>query len=284
MALTAAVLLVAGICFLTRMGAVRDEGPAVDHVSDVSMGGAATPIGLDALTGPALDHGSDIIEGETVIVPRDDEQETASDAAETLPQAASAAAETLPQAASAAAETLPQVYVHVCGEVNAPGVYAFDEGSRLVAAIEMAGGFTECADTDYWNLATVLVDGMKIEVPDREKAQILREQGDSAGGSLWGALGTGGSLTTGTSGGAGTPGSGDATAGATGASVPAKININTATKEQLMTLSGVGESRAGDIIRFREAHGAFGRIEDIMQVSGIKDALFGKIKDAICVD
>ena len=61
------------------------------------------------------------------------------------------------------------------------------------------------------------------------------------------------------------------------------ININTATKEQLMTLKGIGESRAEDIIAYRESNQGFKSIEDIMNVSGIKDALFNKIKDNITV-
>ena len=61
------------------------------------------------------------------------------------------------------------------------------------------------------------------------------------------------------------------------------MNLNTASKEQLMTLRGIGESRAEDIIRYREEHGAFGAIEEIMEISGIKDAAFQKIKDDITV-
>ena len=63
----------------------------------------------------------------------------------------------------------------------------------------------------------------------------------------------------------------------------ARININKASKEELMTLSGVGESRAESIIKYREQHGAFQSIEEIMQVSGIKEGLFEKIKDFITI-
>lgn len=62
-----------------------------------------------------------------------------------------------------------------------------------------------------------------------------------------------------------------------------KININKASKEELMTLPGVGESRAESIIKYREDTGSFQNIEDIMQVSGIKEGLFEKIKDLITV-
>ena len=61
------------------------------------------------------------------------------------------------------------------------------------------------------------------------------------------------------------------------------MNLNTASKEQLMTLAGIGESRAEDIIRYREEYGGFQKIEDIMKVSGIKEAAFQKIKDSITV-
>lgn len=63
----------------------------------------------------------------------------------------------------------------------------------------------------------------------------------------------------------------------------AMVNLNTASKEELMTLRGIGESRAEDIIHYREAFGGFKSIEDIMNVSGIKDAAFEKIKDSITV-
>ena len=61
------------------------------------------------------------------------------------------------------------------------------------------------------------------------------------------------------------------------------MNINTAGKEELMTLSGIGESKAEDIIRYREESGGFRTIEEIMKVPGIKDAGFQKIKDRITV-
>ena len=61
------------------------------------------------------------------------------------------------------------------------------------------------------------------------------------------------------------------------------VNINTADVSQLTTLPGIGESRATSIIAYREENGAYGTIEDIMNVSGIKEAAFSKIKDYICV-
>lgn len=147
-------------------------------------------------------------------------------------------------------ETLVHYYVHVCGEVNAPGVYELEEGSRIFQAVEKAGGLTEEAAGEYLNMAEIIRDGMKIQVPSEDEVEagavpVLPEQNGS------------------------------------GQSV--KVNINTAGKEQLMTLRGIGESRAEDIIRYREEHGPFGAIEEIMEISGIKDAAFQKIKEDITV-
>ena len=63
-----------------------------------------------------------------------------------------------------------------------------------------------------------------------------------------------------------------------------RVNINTADKERLMTLPGIGERRAEDILAYREAHGAFRKAEDLMQVPGIKEAAYGKLKDRITVE
>ena len=75
--------------------------------------------------------------------------------------------------------------------------------------------------------------------------------------------------------------SGTSSGGSSGTS--SRVNLNTATREELMSLRGIGESRAEDIIRYRETYGGFRSIEDIMNVSGIKDSAFEKIKDSITV-
>lgn len=138
--------------------------------------------------------------------------------------------------------------VYVCGEVMQPGVYELQPGQRVYEAIALAGGFTEDAAQAAWNLAEPVYDGMMLEVPDREHAE------QYAKGAYAGTEST-----------------------------AARININTASREQLKTLRGIGDARAEDIIRYREEHGAFGQIEDIMKVPGIKDSAFEKIKDEISV-
>ncbi|MFR5601505.1 MAG: helix-hairpin-helix domain-containing protein [Lachnospiraceae bacterium] len=171
-----------------------------------------------------------------------------------------AEAETLADAAVTEAPTEPVVYyyVHVCGEVNQPGVYQLEAGSRIFQAIEAAGGFTGQAAEAYVNQAQEIADGMRIAIPSIEEA---------AGQTLAAIEGLGEH-----SGSAGT-----------GSETSVKVNINTADKEQLMTLRGIGEARAEDIIRYREEQGGFETIEEIMNISGIKDAAFQKIKDDITV-
>ena len=143
------------------------------------------------------------------------------------------------------------IFVHVTGQVNHAGVYELKEGSRVYEAIEVAGGFTEEADTQFLNLASVLYDGQRIYVYSKEESATAKTIHNSDGSS---------------------------------GSKKVIININTASKEQLMTLPGIGESRAESIIAYREENGGFSSIEDIMNVSGIKEAAFKKIKEYICAN
>lgn len=146
-------------------------------------------------------------------------------------------------------------YVHICGAVANPGVYQVAKGQRIYQVVERAGGYTQEAAEDYLNLAAEVADGMKLVVPTRE--ELLMEPGMD----LYGI-----------------PGTQETAEGKTG-----KVNLNTAAKEALMGLSGIGEAKAGDIIRYREEHGGFQKIEDIMKVPGIKDSAFQKIKDEVTV-
>ena len=147
------------------------------------------------------------------------------------------------------------IYVYICGEVANPGVYELSEDSRIYEAVDAAGGFTENAARESVNLASKVSDGMQITIYNKEEAASL----PAGSGSAVGNAGQGG-----------TSGSG-------------LVNLNTATKEELMTLKGIGEAKAEDIIRYREKSGGFKKIEDIMKISGIKEAGFQKIKDNITV-
>lgn len=157
----------------------------------------------------------------------------------------------------------PKIAVHICGNVVCPGVVFVDEGTRLSEAIVMAGGFSWSADTDYLNLARVLSDGERVWVPsylDTEglslSEKILGENTDEA----------------------------KATPTDISFADDIVININTASAEELIKLPGIGESRARDIIAYRTKVGDFEEIADIMNVSGIGEAMFNRIKDMIRVE
>ena len=155
-------------------------------------------------------------------------------------------------------EVVSTVFVYVSGAVVSPCVCELPEGSRVVDAIEAAGGFAEDAATDALNLARVLEDGEQIDVPTLEEQEAAEEAG----------------ITLSTS----------STDETSDSSSEGLININTATAEELETLPGIGEVTAANIIADREANGPFESIEDITRVSGIGDKKFEAIADLICVD
>lgn len=138
------------------------------------------------------------------------------------------------------------IYVYVCGAVAAPGVVELPEGSRVADALLAVGGFAEDAGEDYVNLAAKVEDGQKIYFPTKVEIQSWETEEYLAGKGI--------------------------------------VNINTADKTQLMTLPGIGEARAEDIIAYRKNHGAFQRKEDLKKVSGIKDNMYQKLEDKIVVE
>lgn len=142
------------------------------------------------------------------------------------------------------------IVVDISGAVVQPGVYELPADSRIYDAVAAAGGLLSEADLDALNQAELLQDAAKIRVLTEAEAETVQDT----------AVNT------------------DISAQASG-----KININTADMAQLCTLSGIGESRAKDIIAYREQNGPFQAIEDIMKVNGIKDATFDKIKEEIAV-
>ncbi len=141
------------------------------------------------------------------------------------------------------------ISVYVCGAVNVPGVYELEEGSRMYEAIELAGGMTSDGMESYLNLAEVLTDAQKIYIPTEEEVDT---------GVILGS-----------------------TSSVYSESTSDKVNINTATKEELMTLTGIGEAKAEAIITYRETVGFFEAPEDIQNISGIKEAVYEAIQDEI---
>lgn len=144
------------------------------------------------------------------------------------------------------------VSIYVCGAVQVEGVYELPEGSRIYEAIEAAGGATEDAMESYLNLAEVVTDGQKIYVPTKtevEEGTVISYSDDSGSGSDSGL-----------------------------------VNINTASKEELMTLTGIGEAKAESIISYRETEGDFSSPEDIMLITGIKEGVYNQIADEIVAE
>ena len=161
-----------------------------------------------------------------------------------------------------------EIRVHVCGAVKEAGVVRLAPGSRAEDALRAAGGFTEEAATDILNLAAPVADGMQLYFPTREEA----ERGLYAPGSDLSA------------GGGSVPGSAGGQSGQSALLGDAgKVNLNTATAEELCTLPGVGETRAAAIIAYRREHGGFSEPEELMQISGIGERSFEKMKEYITV-
>ena len=160
-----------------------------------------------------------------------------------------------------------RIFVHVCGAVKKEGVYELSPDARVVDAIRAAGGCTKKAASFGINQAEALKDGVQVYVPT--KAELKKET--NGVGSL-ASFGTEGVRTGLSSQGMNPSGGGDAL-----------ININLATKEELMKLNGVGEAKAELIITYRQAKGGFKDIKDIMKIKGIKQKFFDKIKDKICI-
>ena len=164
------------------------------------------------------------------------------------------------------------VKVDIKGEINNPGIYELDESMRVIDVIELAGGLTNNADTSVINLSKKLKDEMVIIIyskyqvknfeATKEKEKVVEEKCIQENEN---AL------------------KNDACINDTNSkdtNTQSKVNINTASLEQLQTLPGVGESKAKSIIEYREKQ-KFKTIEDIKNVTGIGDSLFAKIKENI---
>lgn len=139
------------------------------------------------------------------------------------------------------------IFVEISGAVKSPGVYEIKKDSRLFEALEKSGGVTENGDLSNINQARVLNDGEKIYIP---------RQGESPPAS---------------------------SSGTENPNTSGLVNINTATETELLTLTGVGPSKAKAIIEYREKHGKFSNPEELRNVTGIGESIFNKIKDLIKV-
>lgn len=154
------------------------------------------------------------------------------------------------------------IIVHITGEVKHWGVLELEKGSRIIDAVNKAGGFTDEADTEKVNLAYALTDGVKVYIPsknaDKEsnittQMYTTMESGDNEIVEETEMKQKGNTL----------------------------VNINEATQTELETLPGIGPSTALKIISYRKENGKFSSIEDIKNVSGIGENKFEGIKDLI---
>lgn len=136
--------------------------------------------------------------------------------------------------------------VYICGAVLRPGVYELELGSRIVSAVEAAGGFLPDAATEAVNLAKRLEDGMQIVVPTMAEAEAQRTEVSRQEAGL--------------------------------------VNLNTASVADLCTLSGIGEAKAEAILAYRTEIGAFSSIEQLKEVTGIGESLFNQIKSSVYIE
>lgn len=144
------------------------------------------------------------------------------------------------------------IYIDLRGAVKKPDIYKIDSTLRLNDLITLAGGLDQ-ANNDCINLAQPLSDGTRIDIPySNQECNETQSSNLNASGS-------------------------------TDSPTSEVVNINTADSEQLQTLTGIGEGKANQIIIYREENGPFQKIEDIMNVSGIGESSFEKIKDSICI-
>ena len=156
-------------------------------------------------------------------------------------------------------DTHRMVSVYICGEVNNPGVYEVEAGSILNDVVMMAGGLTPQAASETIDLVYTIDANVSVYIPAQGQESVDSEYIRAPEQTLWGN-----------------------TAEDSGPDAASMVNINSASREQLMTLPGIGEVTADAIIEYREQN-PFARIEDIMNVSGIGEAKFNSIRDFICV-
>jgi competence protein ComEA len=154
------------------------------------------------------------------------------------------------------------IKVYICGCVNQPGVYEMALGSRIVDLAGLCGGFTEDACTEAVNLAAILSDEEKVYIPSKTE---ISQQGIN--------------LLDGVSSGNNSSGKQEQTAGSQGQ----KVNINSASAEELMVLPGIGEQIAKNIIDYRNQYGAFSTKEELKNVKGIGEKKFEQIKELVSI-
>lgn len=164
--------------------------------------------------------------------------------------------ETIPEEITKEKQPEAKICIFVCGAVKNPGVYYLNTNARVYEAIEAAGGFSEEADTGWLNQAEILTDGDKIRIYSKEETQKMQEEGikEETDEEI----------------------KEEASKEESG-----KVNLNTASLEELQTVPGIGAAKAAAIIEYRETQGKFNSTQDIQNVPGIKGKTFEKIQPYI---
>ena len=175
------------------------------------------------------------------------------------------------------------IWVHVCGAVRKAGVYELPAGSRVFEAVQEAGGFAADADESYVNQAQRLSDGAKLVIPTVEQVEEAAGDSRTEAGRI-GIVEQAGVQEAGYGVSAAGTGDSDVRTDPVSVSADGRININTAPEAQLCEIPGIGATRAAAIAAYRQEHGGFSSIEEIMNVSGIKEGTYAKIKDRITVN
>jgi competence protein ComEA len=285
-----AVVLIVNITFAACSAGTAKDAVLVDYTAGETGTGQTAGAGSDPSKGPsAAVAGSSISAKGAASGSSASSAQTGSRPAVSTLQNSTTTSQNTPasqnaSASEAATVPTPMIGVYVCGAVRKPGVYSLPEGVRVIEAVRAAGGFAEEADVSYINQATVLKDADQVRIPT------LAETGngdDAASAAAASAAGTGTAavpaspdpgITPGT---VSSSGNGATAADGTG---NARVNINTATSEQLQGIPGIGPAKAALIIQYREENGPFTSPEDLMNISGIKQGLYSKVADYITTE
>ena len=168
-----------------------------------------------------------------------------------------------------------KIVIYIIGEVKQEGVYELDEDSRISDAIEKARGTKENADLSQINLAYKIEDGMRIYIP--KKGELVQDKEKIEDKTQEVVTGKSTDITNTTS------VNTNLSTNKKSKTDIEKINLNKATQTELETLPGIGPSTAEKIIAYRKENGNFKNIEDIMNVNGIGESKYSKIRDLINV-
>lgn len=242
--------------FLDEIDAVRDKVPTGNLPRPVLAGIVCVAVAIVVLAalGVASSARGDFVVGTTASSSSAAMERSLS----AIVDGSAATAEDTQDGAGSSSAASATCFVYVVGAVKHPGVYEVPADSRVNDAVSAAGGFTKKADASAVNLARVVVDGEQITIPEKGEARA-----PNATESV--------------------PQLGDAGGQGSASDPNGKVNINTATSEELQGLPGIGEATAAKIIASRESEGPFTSTEDLKRVSGIGDKKYAALEELVTI-